>query len=121
MKELILPTAIKEKLLSLIKPIEEELIIWLTHHHYLLSLSNPAYVPASFIFNHQLTIDCEATASMLIQDESLCIPSGYRIAAVYCKEQQVRELWDQMEEAEKDTFLSIETPTRCSLDSVVFL
>lgn len=91
-RDLVLPSSMKQKIISVTKPITDEIITWLKQSHYIIHLSNPDYVPASFVFNIRAVIDRNATALMLITDESLSIPTRYRIAAFYCVEQHVRAL-----------------------------
>lgn len=101
--QLLIPSLLKEKLVCFVKPIGLQIAEWIQHNckrfHILVNVST------EICWTSHGTIDRKKTAEMLINDENIDISCRFRLAYVYCLEDNIPELWKKMSEDLKGSIL----------------
>ncbi|WP_419215007.1 hypothetical protein [Wolbachia endosymbiont of Rhagoletis cingulata] len=119
---LLLPESMKKRALYFIKPIGLEILKWKEYHEDLLSdrrfvrknLNRLCWTP-------QGTVDKKKTAEVLIKDENLDITKRYKLACIYCLENDILELWNKMPESRRKSFYNEEDPRYVNQQDLVVL
>ncbi|KAL7634704.1 UNVERIFIED_CONTAM: hypothetical protein RMT77_015081 [Armadillidium vulgare] len=117
--ELLLPGPLKKKVLDFIKPIGLEMIKWREYYDQNSYLGID--LPNELCWNSQGTIDQKRTAEVLIKDGNLDINIRYRLACIYCLENDIRELWNKIPENHRKSFYSEEDPSEVRQPNLVIL
>ncbi|WP_264339069.1 hypothetical protein [Wolbachia endosymbiont (group A) of Cydia splendana] len=117
--ELLLPEPLKKKVLNFIKPIGLEILKWREYHDQNSYLGID--LPNELCWTPQGTVDKKETAVVLIKDENLDITRRYRLACIYCLEDDIRELWSKMPENRRKSFYSEEDPRKVRQQELVVL
>lgn len=112
-----LPTSLKEKMLGYIQPVGLQIMKWMEYHlnHCCLDLD----LPNEVCWTPQATIDKKKTAELLVKDVTIDITTRYKLACIYCLEDNIPELWNQIPESEKEFFYSEEDPSKISQSELV--
>ena len=108
--QLPLPEVSKEKIIAFIKPIGLEILKWMEYHciGYI-----QVDLPTDFSWKAQGTIDRKKTAEMLIKNKNLDICKRYKLACVYCLENEISVLWNEIPVIVRRSF-SIRLPKKSS-------
>lgn len=113
------PGPLKEKILSFIRPIGLQILKWLEYHrencYFCIKLPN------ELCWTPQGTVDKKKTAGMLIKDENLDITRRYKLACIYCLENDIPELWNKIPENRRKSFYSEEDPRKVRQQELVVL
>ncbi len=115
------PEPLKEEILGFIKPVGLQILKWMEYHRDLL---NGGYVKRNLsrlFWTPQGTVDKKKTAEILIKDESLDITKRYKLACIYCLEDDVPELWNKIPENRRKSFYSEEDPRKVRQQELVVL
>ncbi|XP_055925874.1 uncharacterized protein LOC129957545 [Argiope bruennichi] len=100
------PQTMKHELFSLMKSVSREIIKWLDlHENYL----GPCNLNEMENLEHLCwtalgSIDYPDTAATLIRLEKLHLTQRYKLACLYCLEEDIRELWRKMPEKSKKSY-----------------
>lgn len=100
MAHLMIPTCLKEKLICYIQPIGMQILKWMRYHLKFCCFN--LALPANFCWTSQGTIDKKRTAEVLIRDENIDVVTRYKLACLYCLEDNIPVLWNTMSESEKE-------------------
>lgn len=116
---LLLPGPLEKKVLNFIKPIGLEILKWREYHdqNFYLGID----LPNELCWTSQGTVDQKKTAEVLIKDENLDITIRYRLACIYCLEDDIRELWNKIPENRRKSFYSEEDPRKVRQQELVVL
>ncbi|GFY61830.1 ANK_REP_REGION domain-containing protein [Trichonephila inaurata madagascariensis] len=105
---LVLPNKMKIALLSLVISIGGR-IKYIIEHIY-----GKDYLPSNFMGLLKWTllgiIDAKRTAEAVINDDNLPITKRYEIACTYCLEDEIRMLWRELPETNRDDYLNLRGP-----------
>ncbi|RDD35197.1 hypothetical protein Wcon_00664 [Wolbachia endosymbiont of Cylisticus convexus] len=116
---LLLPGPLEKKVLNFIKPIGLEILKWREYHDQNSYLGID--LPNELCWTSQGTVDQKKTAEVLIKDENLDITIRYRLACIYCLEDDIRELWNKIPENRRKSFYSEEDPRKVRQQELVVL
>lgn len=95
--QLVLTESLKEKILGFIKPIGLQIIKWRKYHEDFLSARKFIRNSINKIYwTPEGTIDKKKTAQELVKDEGLDVVQLYKLACIYCLEDEIKELWEQV-------------------------
>lgn len=106
--QLPLPNLLKEKAEGFVRLIGFQILNCIEYHKRCLDI---CYVPDEFYFTSQGTIDEKKTAEMFIKDESIDIITRYKLACIYCLEDDILELWNKIPGSRRTAFCSELVPT----------
>lgn len=113
-----LPELLKEKIWGFIKSMGLEIFKWIEYHctgsYFHVDLPN------DLCWTPQGTIDRKRIAQMLLKEESLGVIMRYKLACVYCLEDDVRKLWKEIPEDQKESDLNWLSETIDMRDIVYF-
>lgn len=98
-----LPNQMKEKILCFIKPVGFQIAKWKQFHD-----RGTADLPYKFCWTPQGTIDEKKTAEVMIKDKSIDITSRYELACIFCLEDDIPKLWEEMPEGSRKSFYNQE-------------
>ncbi|XP_055925029.1 uncharacterized protein LOC129956975 [Argiope bruennichi] len=99
-----LPQDFKEKVLSMVVPITVEIETWINDHKEIIY---PAFDCQNyFYFKSEGLIDREKTIDILLKLETLPFYYRFRLACLYCKEDDARYFWSNMSADGKNNFNS---------------
>ncbi|WP_265040588.1 hypothetical protein [Wolbachia endosymbiont (group A) of Ectemnius continuus] len=96
------PEPLKKEILGFVKPIGLQILKWMEYHDENCYLGID--LPNELCWTPQGAVDKKKTAEALIKDENLDITRRYRLACIYCLEDDVRELWNSMPQRKKAAF-----------------
>ncbi|GBM92256.1 hypothetical protein AVEN_212540-1 [Araneus ventricosus] len=106
---LLLPDPLREELIHLIPPIGSEMLRWKLHHRFLIS-SDATDVLDQICWTSQGTVDYRETAVRLIRQERVDIVSSYKLACLYCLDDNIQAIWGKLSEDDKACFYNKEDP-----------
>ncbi|KFM71539.1 hypothetical protein X975_17417, partial [Stegodyphus mimosarum] len=110
--DLLIPVSLKEKILTFIKPIGREIFKWREFHCPYLGIRPRK----NLCWTSLGTVDKKKTAELLMKDDktlpylTLDITTRYKLACIYCLENDIHELWKRMSEYERKSFYSEDDP-----------
>lgn len=94
-EKLPLPKNLKEKLLCLTRPVGFQISKWKQFHN---NCNIRVNLPKEFFWTPQGTIDRKKTAEGIIKAKSITITERYKLACIYCFEDDIKKLWEKMSE-----------------------
>lgn len=100
-EKLSLPKMLKQKLSNFITPIGVQIIEWVQCH--CICFDRVFFPSTKLYWTSGGTVDKKRTAEKLVKDKNLEMSSRYRLACIYCLEDEIQILWNIMPEALKDT------------------
>lgn len=108
MLQLPLPTCLKKKIEVYIHTIHLQIFMWMQYHlsHCRLDLGPPK----ELFWTSYGTIDKKKTAEVLISDDSIDVATRCKLACIYCLEDDIRKLWNEVPDRQKKTFYSVKDP-----------
>ncbi|KFM67399.1 hypothetical protein X975_00253, partial [Stegodyphus mimosarum] len=109
MRKLLLPELLKKKVLKILKSVFLEVLIWKEKHAKILShrLKKSVY---KICLTSKGTVDQKKTAETLVKDGSLYYTTRYKLACIYCLENDILTLWHQMHKSRRKYFYSKRGP-----------
>lgn len=117
--QLPLPKQMKEELLCIIRPIGFRISKWRQFHHRGCNLK--VDLPKEFFWTPQGTIDEKKTAEVMIKDESIDTATRYKLACIFCLEDDIPKLWDKLSEDCRKSFYDQEDPMNVKQKELVVL
>ncbi|KAF8789774.1 hypothetical protein HNY73_007687 [Argiope bruennichi] len=104
--ELPLAQKMKPELFSLMKSVSREIIKWLDLHENYLGPCNLNEMEnlKHLCWTSLGSVDYRETAAALIRHEKLGVAQRYKLACLYCLEEDIKELWRKMPEKSKKSF-----------------
>lgn len=108
MMQLTMPTCFKEKILGYIQTIHLQIFMWMQYHLSYCDLD--LGLPNELSWTSYGTIDKKKTAEVLISDDSIDVATRYKLACIYCLEDDIRKLWDEIPDSQKKLFYSVKDP-----------
>lgn len=103
--KLALTESARDKVFEFIDPIGGEIYLWaLQHIHFNKILSNES-ISNEFVWSIDGTIDKAKTAELILEKKTENVSSRYQLACLYCLEDQIQILWEQLDENEKSDML----------------
>ncbi|KAF8789780.1 uncharacterized protein LOC129957402 [Argiope bruennichi] len=101
-----LPQTMKHELFSLMKSVSREIIKWLDLHEDYLGPCNLNEMEnlKHLCWTSLGSVDYRKTAAALIRHEKLGVAQRYKLACLYCLEEDIRELWQKMPEKSKKSY-----------------
>lgn len=108
MLQLTMPTCFKEKISSYIQTIGLQIFIWMRYHLSYCQIDLD--LPNEFSWTPHATIDKTKTAEVLISDDSIDVATRFKLACIYCLEDDIRKLWNQVPDCLKEHFYYVEDP-----------
>ena len=110
--QLMIPVSLKEKLLGYIQAVGLQILKWMEYHlRYIqlnLNICLDVKLPNEFCWTSQGTIDQKKTAEVLIKDEQLDITTRYKLACMYCLEDDIPELWNVLLQSKEESICNEE-------------
>ncbi|KAF8789781.1 hypothetical protein HNY73_007694 [Argiope bruennichi] len=110
--EVPLAQAMKHELFSVMKSVSREIIKWLDiHENYLgpCNLNDLEHLK-HLCWTSLGCVDYRETAAALIRHEKLGVAQRYKLACLYCLEEDIRELWRKMPERSKRSYYDAKSP-----------
>lgn len=100
--QLIIPTSLEEKMFCYIQLVGLEIFKWLNYHPgcFVFGLG----LPNKFCWTIRNTVDTKKTAEVYIKDKTIDITARYKMACLYCFEDDILELWYKLPESYKISF-----------------
>lgn len=108
MLRLTMPTCFKEKISGYIQTIGLQIFIWIQYHLNYCDLDLD--LPNELSWTPHGTIDKKKTAAALISNDSIDITTRFKLACIYCLEDDIRKLWNKVPESQKELFYCKEDP-----------
>lgn len=102
------PKLLTKKMLGFISPIGTQILNWMKHH---ADRFFNIKLPNELCWTPQGTVDRKRTAEMLVKDDNLDIITRYKLACVYCLEDCVSEMWNELPQRKKESFYNENFPT----------
>lgn len=93
-----LPKRLKEKITVLINPVGLQILRWMEYHNKMFGF----FLPDVFCWTQQGTIDMKNTAEILIQKKQFRAYVRYKLACIYCLEEYIPVLWNEMDELQRE-------------------
>lgn len=92
--QLSLPHVLKEKMLGFVKPIGLQILGLMVYHCKIFCLY--VSLPDELYWTPHGTVDRKKTAKVLVRDENLDISTRYKLACIYCLEDDIIHLWKSL-------------------------
>ncbi|GIY56136.1 uncharacterized protein CEXT_135301 [Caerostris extrusa] len=112
-----IPSSLKRVLLSRLWQISLEILRWIDYHTENLYLH--IEVPKDFCWTNHGQIDRRKTAEMIIKDEYVCIKKRFKLACIYCLEDDIHALWENMRRTTKKCFYNPKDPRQIDQHGLV--
>ncbi|XP_055925355.1 uncharacterized protein LOC129957251 [Argiope bruennichi] len=109
--EVPLPPSMKHELFSLMKSVSREIIKWLDLHEDYLGPCNLNEMEnlKHLCWTSLGSVDYRETVAALIRHEKLDLTQRYKLACLYCLEEDIRELWRKMPEKSKKSYYDVKS------------
>lgn len=100
--QLIIPLSLKQKMLGYIHPVGLHILRWMEYHRSFCSFD--VDLPSEFYWTPQGTIHKKKTAEAIIKDEKVHITVRFKMACIYCLEEDLMRLWTKVPKSHKMSF-----------------
>ncbi|XP_055924835.1 uncharacterized protein LOC129956879 isoform X1 [Argiope bruennichi] len=106
--ELSLPESMREPLSNLLNPIFMETYKWWKYHEFFLRSKHSIFDCPEYVkylhWTHMGTVNYRKTAEAMIRDEKLDINRRFKLACLYCLDEDIQNIWQKMSPLSKKCF-----------------
>ncbi|XP_055924850.1 uncharacterized protein LOC129956881 isoform X1 [Argiope bruennichi] len=106
--ELSLPESMREPLGNLLNPIFMEIYKWWKYHEFFLRSKHSIFDCPEYLkylhWTHMGTVNYRKTAESMIRDEKLDINRRFKLACLYCLDEDIQNIWQKMSPLNKKCF-----------------
>ncbi|KAF8789804.1 hypothetical protein HNY73_007714 [Argiope bruennichi] len=106
--DLCLPEPIREPLVNLLNPIFRETYKWFKYHEEFLKSKHSSFYCPEYAkhlhWTHMGTINYRKTAESMIHDEKLDINWRFKLACLYCLDEDIQNIWQKMSPLNRKCF-----------------
>lgn len=121
MTQLTIPISLKDKMLGYIQSVGLQILRWMEVHHRKRKCCVNLDLPNEFCWTSQGIIDKKKTAEMFIRDHSIDVTTRYKLACIYCLEDDILELWNELSENDRKYFYNEHDPSKVPQQHLVVL
>ncbi|KAF8789808.1 hypothetical protein HNY73_007718 [Argiope bruennichi] len=123
--ELCLAESMREPLVNLLNPIFMETYKWLKYHGEFLKSKHSSFDCLEYLkhlqWTHIGTVNYRKTAEAMIRDEMLDIDRRFKLACLYCLDEDIQNLWHKLSPLSKKRFYNKGRFPRCYLTEEIII